>query len=810
MATLTMLVRWTGGRPWIRGVWLAVLTSVGLMALPAAAQASDTWTGASNGPAWSDPSNWSSGAPTSPAGTLTFPDLGSCVGPATCYTSTNDVSNLSVGGLVFGNASGQYRIGGDSLTLGSGGIADAGGGGTGDVVHAPLVVSAGSQTWTVGSAGNGYNSLTLLGGITGSTAAVTARMPKGDLFVDSDMEVGPVTSNGPGGFHIGGPPGSNNPGSVNATDGEPFTINGGSLVTNPGSRTGSLTVNGGTLLLGTNPQNNGTTTLDVNGAATLGASATTTTFINDNGSTPGTDFSQLAATGHVSLAGTLSLNQGPNNGNCVALRPGDVATLVATSGTLTGTFSGVPDGTILTLASSCQATAPQVQIHYTANSVTATVVSGTTTTLATPNPSSASTNQSVTLTATVTTNTNGNDAASGSVAFSASGNPVPGCTSQPVTPSGSSGTATCTTSFAAGSSPESLTAAFTGSSGSGLAGSTSTPPQSLTVSMGLTSTTVMASTNDPGVGGVVTYTATVTPGVSGATTPAGTVAFTDNGSPMWGCSAQRLTTGSSTATCAVAYPGAGAHSITAVYGGDANFSGSTSPATSVTVQAPPVTVQAPSTISGSTSRATHVGSGMATLTGSVTPGGAPVSWKFEYGQGTAYNHATRPQTIPGGNRGTLSVSAVVKGLSPNARYHYRLVVFSQTSGNAAAHGMDLTFTTKATGRLLGPSGRMSTIRRTILVAQTCQSTVLCAGRFSLATTVRVGMHKTRSTVVCATGSFRIRPHGTATVRARLSAACLRLLKAHHSFAVTYVAQSRTGQTGLRRRIRLALGRSRFK
>ena len=87
------------------------------------------------------------------------------------------------------------------------------------------------------------------------------------------------------------------------------------------------------------------------------------------------------------------------------------------------------NGTILTVASSCQATAPQVQINYTSNSVIATVVSGstpTTTTLATPNPSSASTNQKVTLTATVTTNTNGNVAPSGTVAFSANGAPIPG------------------------------------------------------------------------------------------------------------------------------------------------------------------------------------------------------------------------------------------------------------------------------------------------------------------------------------------------------------------------------------------------
>ena len=295
------------------------------------------------------------------------------------------------------------------------------------------------------------------------------------------------------------------------------------------------------------------------------------------------------------LNGALKLYQGPGSGGCVALNKGDVATLFTTTGKLSGTFTGVPNGTILTVASSCQATAPQVQINYTSNSVIATVVSGstpTTTTLATPNPSSASTNQKVTLTATVTTNTNGNVAPSGTVAFSANGAPIPGCTSQPVSASGSTGTATCTTSFAAGSSPESLTAAFTGSGGSGQTGSTSTP-QSLTVNKGATATRLAVSNQSPAAGAGVTYTATVTPSVTGASTPSGTVAFMDNGSPISSCPAQRLTTGSSTATCAVSYSGGGAHSITAVYGGDASFSGSTSPQVTVTVQ--PATTTFPTT-----------------------------------------------------------------------------------------------------------------------------------------------------------------------------------------------------------------------
>jgi hypothetical protein len=359
-----------------------VLITLGLMAVPdAAAQADATWTGASTSSQWSVAANWTGTTPpttaATAAGTLVFPALGTC---GTCYTSRDGLTGISATGLVFGNTTGQYRILGNRLTVGAGGISDTQGGGTGNVINAPLALSGGPQTWAVGSTLNGYNSLTVIGGVTGTSAeTLTVSLPRGDLFVDSDMEVGAVTSNGPGGFHIGGAPGSGNPGSVNGTNGQPVTINGGSLVINPSSTAGPLTLNSGTLLLGTNPQNNGTTTLQVNGDASLRSSTTTKTFINGNGSTPGTDFSQVSAS-NITVGGQLVVGQGPSNGNCVALNSGDMATLITTTGTLSGTYANAPEGAVLTMASSCQSTPPQLQIHYTTNSVTAMVVGGATAT----------------------------------------------------------------------------------------------------------------------------------------------------------------------------------------------------------------------------------------------------------------------------------------------------------------------------------------------------------------------------------------------------------------------------------------------
>jgi hypothetical protein len=582
-------------------VWLCALATVGLLALPAAAaQADASWTGRSTSPEWSVAANWSGTTPPTTSntavGTLSFPTLGTC---GTCYTSHDGLTGISATTLVLGNNTKQYQIKGNSFTVGSGGIVDTPGGGAGDVIKAPIALSGGPQTWAVGSTLNGYNSLTFQAPITGSSAsAVTMSIPRGDLFIDSDMEVGPITSNGPGGLHIGGPPGSNEPGSLNATNKQPVKVTAGSLVPNPGSTAGPLTITGGTLLLGTNPKNNGATTLQVSGTTTVGSSTTTSMFINNNGSTPGTDFSQLSATGNITVGGKLVLGQGLSNnnntGSCVTLSPGDVATLVTATGTLTGTFSNAANGATLTMASSCESVAPKLRINYTANSVTATVVAGaitsTTTTLAAPNPSPASTDQSVTLTATVTTNGTGTLAPAGTVAFSDNAGTISGCASQPLTVSGSSGTATCTTSFPADGSPESLTAAFTPSNGSGQAASSSSA-QTLTVNPADTTTALSASNTSPPAGTNVTYTATVTPAHAGASEPSGTVAFLDGGNPISGCSAQSVTagSGSSTATCTVSYPSAGTHTITAGYAGDANFNSSTSQPTTVTVQAPTTT-----------------------------------------------------------------------------------------------------------------------------------------------------------------------------------------------------------------------------
>jgi Bacterial Ig-like domain (group 3) len=87
-----------------------------------------------------------------------------------------------------------------------------------------------------------------------------------------------------------------------------------------------------------------------------------------------------------------------------------------------------------------------------------------------------------------------------------------------------------------------------------------------------TATTLNSGATPSIAGAVVTYAATVRPAPGG-----GTVAFTDGTTPVPGCGAQPVDN-AGTATCQVAYPGAGAHAITAAYSGDARHAASTSAA----------------------------------------------------------------------------------------------------------------------------------------------------------------------------------------------------------------------------------------
>ncbi|HET9093759.1 MAG TPA: Ig-like domain-containing protein [Solirubrobacteraceae bacterium] len=614
---------------------VVVLLAGGALAGPAMAQTTYSWTGAGSPPGtWSQSANWDASGvpPSSLTGTsLSFPALtaAACTTnppTASCYSSSDDLGALSAYSLTIDDGLGYSLTpagSSDTITLGAGGLTAAPSASdsaaiVGANIAIPIILGA-DQSWSV-TGGPDNQQLELTAPVTGSAYTLGIALDDGTfLGLTGDDEVGAVTvtASGTPGTLVLGAPGAT--GTLNGTDHNPVTLDNGTGLFVQAGETGPLTVNGGTVQIGDGTTTPGASLLTVEGAASLSATSTLALYINDgSGSTAGTDYSQLSATGNVTLGGaTLRL---ANFSSCPTLTVGQVYTLVQTSGgTVSGTFAGLPNGADLPLSCS-SGTPPTLQIGYTSTSVTATVAPGpvSSTTSLSVAPTASVTNQPVTLTATVTPATS---SPAGSVEFSDGGTPISGCTSQPVTQTGpSSYTASCTTSFAAATSPQSLTATFTSASPS-LAGSTSAPV-SLTVAPASTTVALQASTTSPQTGQSVTYTATVAPGVGGPAAPSGTMEFLDGGTPIGGCGAQPIVNG--VATCTLAYAAAGAHMITAAYGGDPNFGASSSAAVAVTASAPPASPPPPTTTTPPpTTSPSGGGGGSATTSVGIAHAGPP-------------------------------------------------------------------------------------------------------------------------------------------------------------------------------------------
>jgi Bacterial Ig-like domain (group 3) len=191
-------------------------------------------------------------------------------------------------------------------------------------------------------------------------------------------------------------------------------------------------------------------------------------------------------------------------------------------------------------------------------------------------------NEAVTLVASVTSSDSA-AAPSGAVTFLNGASTIAGCANEPVDPHGQSVIVTCQTWFIA--SMAQLAAVFSPSAGATMAGSAS-PTVSLMIGRDASSTSLDVS-KTVGVGASTTYTATVNsmPGRLGTMQPTGTVEFLDGGQTIASCTNEQLTNAG--ATCTVRYNTTGSHNITAQYGGDANFGGSSAPAQPVNVIQPP-------------------------------------------------------------------------------------------------------------------------------------------------------------------------------------------------------------------------------
>jgi hypothetical protein len=355
--------------------------------------------------------------------------------------------------------------------------------------------------------------------------------------------------------------------SISPTSG-PTT--GGTTVTITGSKfTDTTAVSFGTLPAPSFTVNSDTQITAVSPAAAAGTIDITVT--SPDGSSPTTIADQFT---YNKVSTTTSLSASPNPANY-----GQTVTLTATvspsaatanvsffdGATLLGTAT-LSGGTATFSSSTFSVNSHSLTAVYgsdntyagsTSSTTTLTINQASTTTSLTASPNPSSFGQTVTLTATVSPST-----ATGTVSF------FDGATLLG-TATLSSGAATFSSSAFSVSS-HSLTATYAGDSNFTSSMSSTT---TLVVNKASTTTSLTASPNPASFGQTVTLTATVSP-----STATGTVSFFD-GVTLLGTA----TLSSGTATLSSSAFSVSSHSLTAIYAGNSNFTGSTSSTTTLVV-----------------------------------------------------------------------------------------------------------------------------------------------------------------------------------------------------------------------------------
>jgi hypothetical protein len=357
-----------------RAYALCVLMVLGLMlALVPAALASIPlfiWSGdGATGSGWSTAENWEAEVTPSASGTvaLSFPRIPSCVG--VCYESENDVSGLSAESIAIDDGN-DYKLSGDALTLGAGGLGAAPATGTsgaaGDAFRLPIHLGA-EQTWNVSQRSGeptGENWIALEGAVTGSGDALTVDMNHGSvLYLANDTEVGPLAIDGADMGEAGGLNGLVDllGAELNTTDGEAVNFNHVLLVGS--GAVGALTTN--SVGLGVGAGDYPAEGIEA-ASATFDASSEVVFAISDAGSTAGLDYSQLASAGAVKLSGArIAVLVVPKSESepCATPAVGRTYTFVSAEGQLSGTFGNAPEDKTIPLVFASESCNPYIEPH---------------------------------------------------------------------------------------------------------------------------------------------------------------------------------------------------------------------------------------------------------------------------------------------------------------------------------------------------------------------------------------------------------------------------------------------------------------
>jgi len=534
----------------------------------------------------------------------------------------------------------------------------------------------GTTTLGSGTVSGGTASYTALG-LTGGTHSITAVYSGDTNYTASTSSASTLTVN---------------KAASSVTDSaSPATITFGSSTTLSATVTG---VTGGVTPTGTVSFYNGATLIGT-GTITAGVAsvATTTLPVGTDSITAVYNGDGNYTTSTTVTAATVTVNQATSTigvaANPATITYGAATLLTATvtpaaaSGTVTFKDSGVTigTGTLSGGIATYNATALAGGTHSitavyggdtndtgsTSTAITVTVNTAATTVIVSANPSTITYGAATLLTATLSSTT-----ATGTVTFKDSGVTIG-------TGTVASGVATYNATALAGGT-HAITAVYSGDSN--YSGSTSVAI-TVTVNTAATTTTVSANPSTITYGAASLLTATVS-----STTATGTVTFKDSG----------VTIGSGTVSGGVATYNAtalvgGTHSITCVYSGDTNYSGSTCAAITVTVNKANTT----STVSANPTALTY--GATTNLTATVSPATATGTFTFydgstSLGPGTIVSGVATLNNVALGG-GTHTITAVYSGDSnynTSTTVTAATVTVSQATGTATLAANPTTIT----------------------------------------------------------------------------------------------------------------------
>lgn len=283
-------------------------------------------------------------------------------------------------------------------------------------------------------------------------------------------------------------------------------------------------------------------------------------------------------------------------------------------------------------------------------------------------------NQAVTFTASIVFTSSGTQQPTGVVTYADGATTLCtfGTSSTPATFTGGTVPACTVALFTAGT--HSITATYSGDSNFGKSSGTLSQP----VTPAATGTTVAATPASPQpVNTPVTFTATVTPNpapVSGSVSPTGNVTFNYSVLPLGAPAGTTPTTGvlcsptvavsgaagKATASCLATLTATGTYSITAIYGSDANFNGSTSSTYSFTIGTTATALTLSSSPSTPIITATEGISFTAVVTPVGTPGTSPTGTvAFTSSDGTLNQVCAAIQVTPVGNGSATATCSII-------------------------------------------------------------------------------------------------------------------------------------------------------